>query len=410
MYNSVASSLNAIFNYIEYKDEFIGQKLQFYQGEFTTVFGDILCDFAPCGKVAVLYFQDTYERIGLTLSNAIKSVGYKTTQVILPNDFTDAIELYSGIFNLAEDIRVIITADVKLYNLAKYFASIRNLPCILIYDGQSKFGLLSPSVKLKNGRKVENFNFTCSVQFCIDQGCFDNQDGKLSDIYAHIVSNALALVDYRTNCLFNCLPVNKDAYSLAGQAIQSAYSVFSNSYLDQPEILITALMQLELASALTKNTLTNGFCAYNCYLLDGKVGNQGITELIYATTCAKVYSLLISGEYDKINDYPNYLTRATDLGAILVHPQDTLIKNFSYQIQKLSEKSCKISSVNQALTKDISSFIDCSNAMLSTYKALKGDMDNAPKSQRFAVKHCGDCLDNINFMTLVRESGITESV
>ena len=406
----IAKVLNDKVYELNAQSVFLNGEFKFYQGQTTFLISDILSNFAPCGKVAFLYFQSSFDKYSNRYTRSAKSVGYKCTNVILPDDFHDAIEHYSGLFNLAEDIRMIITRDVELYNATKYFATVRNIPCVLIYDSARNYGLLSTSAQIKNGRSIENFTFNCDCHFIIDANCFDNDSGFLSDVYAHLVSHALSLADYRINCFIKGENLQKLAYQTATQAVKEAYVVFSHPYEKQAEVLIKNLFVLELANAICGGALTKSFCGYNCYLLDKTCQNQGNAQLHYAIKCAKIYALYLSGEYSQITDYPDYLTRAIQLGGHFNHPQDTFIKNFTRTFNLIDERKDKTPRLIEIITPDITNFIQCSNAMLSTFKALKGQTITDFSYQRFALKHCGDCLNYINGMTLVRESGITEKI
>ena len=406
----MAYSTANLLNNIMHKHAVQGVSFDFVQGDYQSALQNLLTQFAPCGKIAVLYFQSTYERISKNISLSAKRVGYKTSHLVLPNDFVDCIEQYSGVFNLAEDARMIVTADVGLYNLAKYFATIREVPCVLIYDGQTKYGLFSNYAQIINGRKTEKFDFNCQVKFVIDNACFDNFDGKLSDFYAHTVSYAFGLLDYRLNCTATKSDVDQQAYSLALRAIKRAFKVFTNGYNEQATELVTALFEIELACAYTNQALTNTFSAYNCFMIEKDCKNQGKSELLYSVAIAKLFALYLSNQFDQLLTYPNYLQRAEKLGKVLLVAQDKIIKCLNDQSEIIKQNTAEIDATAKTVLDEVKNFIRQESTMLNTFKALKGQAQNDIKNFNFALKHCGDFVDGINCVSLIRESGILENI
>ena len=402
-----ATKLNSIYNELSSNCANPSLKVDFWSGESISVLSLVAKKILPFSKVAVLYSKASYTECGLLLSEKLKQNGNSVIHVVLPDNFTNSVESYSDIFNLPEDVRLIIAIDSKFFSLAKYFASLRQIDCALAVNNLNCFGVLSPSLTLRNGNSLDEVKISANLHIIFDYKKIEQSKDCYKDAYAFLVSHALALVDLRFNALILGEKINSSAYSLASKSIVTAYSLFTNKREDFYNILTESLFSLELANLFADNKLYQSFSSK--FVADNlKMSSYAENLLTASCLIAKLYGLYFSDKYNKILTYPDYVTRAEFIA-------NTLSVTHAYALEKLLS-NCNIinqlsysqlSSVKK-LSKDVISFIECSSNMKSTFTALGGNTESQLQSFSALIKHSGDL--ELNGMTLLRESGITELI
>ncbi len=382
--------------------------ITFYGGLLEQELSDLAKNNLPYGKVAILYTKESYLRYGQNFSTALKSKGNSVIHLVLPDNFADTIESYSHVFNLAEDVRLIVATNKKFFGVAKYFAKIRETSLALVASSLNDYDLLCPTVEFLNFGRKESVSVNSKTHVLFDSSMLE-QTQDFADCYAFIVSHALALADYRASCLMLNKKINKDAFVLASKAITSTYPLFTYSNTEQPSKLLLGFLYLELANNLSKGELYNTFSSRQAsvFLKEENLG-FGAKLLLTAKPTSGIYKLAMSGEYDKIMDYANYLTRADWVSKKLKILPKTVIEQLIFQSNVIKSHRKSIETIKQSLVKDVDSFVDCGDKMISTFTALGGDTQIDAVARAKAVKHSGDLV--LNGMSLVRESGISEHI
>lgn len=382
--------------------------IKFYGGLLEEELSNLAKNNLPYGKVAILYTKDSYISYGQKFSTALKSKGNSVTHLVLPDNFADTIESYSHVFNLAEDVRLIVATNKKFFGVAKYFAKIRETSVALVASSLNDYDLLCPTVEFLNFGKKESVSVNVKTHVLFDENML-KQEKDFADCYAFVVSHALALVDYRANCLMLNKKINKDAFIFASRAITSTYPLFTHPNEEKSSKLFLGLLYLELANNLSKGEIYNVFSCRQAslFMKDINLG-LGTKLLLSAKPTSSIYKLAMSDKYDKIMDYANFLTRADWVSKKLKMLPKPIVEQLVFQSNVIRSHKKNILTIKQDLTKDVDSFVDCSDKMISTFTALGGDTDIDAISRAKAIKHSGDII--LNGMSLVRESGIAEHI
>lgn len=380
----------------------------FYGGVLEHELSNLAKNNLPYGKVAILYTKDSYLQYGQNFSSALKSKGNSVTHLVLPDNFADTLESYSHVFNLAEDVRLIVATNKKFFGVAKYFAKVRETSVALVVSSLNDYDLLCPNVEFLNFGKKENVNVNVKTHVLFDS-CVLDKHQDFADCYAFVVSHALALVDYRSSCLMLNKKINKDAFVLASKTIINTYPLFTYPNTEQPLKLFLGFLYLELANNLSKGELYNTFSCRQAsnFLKEVNLG-LGAKLLLTAKPTSEIYKLATSGEYNKIMNYANYLSRADWVSKRLKILPKTIVEQLVFQSNVIKSHKKSIAIIKQSLIKDLNSFVECGNKMISTFTALGGDTDIDVIARAKAIKHSGDVV--LNGMSLVRESGISEHI
>lgn len=406
MSNGLQLQLNNLVNTVNSCSPRLANALHFYVGQPHEKVAQISAEIVPYGKVAILYLKNDHKELSPIFSQALKQTENVITHVVLPQSFNDTIERYSQVFNLADDVRLIVATDKRLFNLAKYFASVRKIACVLMVNDLECYNALNYNINFANGNKPDFFVCDCDLHVVIDLQKISSNKQTIAQGYAFTVSHALALTDYRINCLFEDKAIVKKAYTLAGKAATSVFPLFSFNEEERAQKLVEYFFTLQVANLLTKDKIFNSFsCAQASIFADGKI--NGSTILKCALSTAKIYKIFLENKYDKLLIYPDYLQRAEFISS------KTKL-NHADATAKLLEQIAKIQNVpypqsfSKVLIKDVESFVKCVNSICGIWTALGGYSSLAVTKIAPAIKHCGDI--ELNLMSLIRQSGISELI
>ena len=379
--------------------------IDFSVGESISLITEIAKKCAPFGKVALLYFKNQYDLFGSRLATALKSNKNKVTHVVLPANFSDTVENYSHLFNLAEDTRLIVCLDNRLINATKYFANVRKIDCAFLLSSLSAVGCLSSNVVFKNGNKFDSISFEGGMHLLLDANILNDKQG-LASVYAFVCSNSLGLIDYRINAFLTNKTINKAVYQTVSNAVVKTYPIFSFNKKEQSLILVDGFFRVELANAISYGNLYKNYAhLWSVNAFNSK--NVGADALICAFLTAKVYALYFSGKFDSILHTPDFNQRAEFISKALNVSEQEVLQTIVNQ-ENFFVKDGKIKNMIAKLIKDLNSFIGCYSFMKNAFHALGGEFSCSPEKLAPFIKHSGDL--NVNGMTLTRDSGITEII
>lgn len=402
--NALTSKLNSLVIDGKKQGASLDFDLEFRGGNFDEQASILAKEKVPFGKVAILCFNDGYEGYSKSLSTLLIKNGNPTVHVVLPDNFIDSIERYSHVFNLPDDVRMVVATDSRLYGVAKYFATVRNIECVLLINSLSCYTALKPVITFANGKWTDKVKNTASISIVIDFDLVNLDKKALADAYAFTVSHALSFVDYRVNSAFEKYSINKVGYALARNAVTSIFPLFAYPIEQRNAVIVQNLFTLLFADALCDGKLTQVFsCAKASAIISGAINGENM--LGCAKEIAQIYQMYLSQKYDKIMEYPNYIERA-DWLAKKSYRHDDIVDKLCSQAKKINANNLP-SKIMLNLSKDVQSFIKCSSTMLSTFIALGGGALDVEK-RADAIKYSGDL--ELNLMSLVRESGILEHI
>ena len=402
-----ATKLNATYLGMKKKLGRPSFDVDFWSGDTTIALPLLAKKILPFSKVAILYSKESYNLFANHLTDSLKKNGNPVINVVMDESFKDNLDSYSDIFNLAEDVRLVVALDERFYSVAKYFASLRQIDCVSVVRKLNAYGVLAPEVTLTNLDRLESVNISAKGHILFDYEEIKKDKQSLPNAYAFVVSHTLALVDYRVNATITEKDVNREAYYLASQAIVNAYSLFINKREDFFSILIESFFSLEIANIFTNNCVYKSFSA-NFVAKTCNQNDYAGSLLKVSALLAKIYDLFCSDKYDKILEYPNYITRAEFISNTLKISSAEATKHIVENYKIIEKNPSKAFKSLKKIQKDITSFIQCSSIMINTFTVLGGKLKDLDEKDRQAIKHAGDLV--INGMSVVRESGITELI
>ena len=378
---------------------------QFYYAKTVDNIAKLVSNVAPCAKLAVFTMQNSAKKC-VEITDAMKKFQLKPITVVL-EDGDLSTESVAGLFNIAEDVRGVVVTDYQLFDLASYFATVRNIPLVnLVYEFYPK-RLLSNRVYIKNFGKLDAFGISVKrhVVFVEKKAL---SEFELSNAYAYVVSKMVSLIDYRIRCILEHQEIDKKAYLIAREAIVSALVLTLNDKIASEKLLIYCMM-LEVADNMTEGKLlTLSAPSIAQYLTSGSFCADSGIELLAQCVLLELYDKCFSIDFSKATLSPDYLDRAEVLSRLTCFNEKEILKGLQRQVSTFNCKGKKISGLKQLLKEEIANTAKLSLKIMNRYFELGGKSDYDTADIAMAVKLSGDTPLSINGMSLVRESAITE--
>lgn len=372
--------------------------IQFYSGEMTEVFKNLLKTFSPSGKVALIATVDTAIKMGKVFGRAASSVGV-TLVTYAFEDFTPSTENVSGLFSLSDDVRSVICCEADVMDFASYYSSVRKLPLFIVPLKTDVSGLLKDKIRLLTGEKIDDVSLKTNRHVIIDKNLIEKD---FAGAYAFVMSKFIDLIDYRINHVVTGKIADKTAFDTIRQSVLSTYGVNKlKSGID--DVLIYNAFAVELATASSKGAIADCSSSVIASSLCGAKNSSGIL-LAFAMRIIKIYSALCNLDLD--------FTALTDVNAISEElsehsgiEEEYFLSCIVDQIKSVTQKQAQISSFLAQSKKEINSFLNLSKNIYKTYVDFGGNNPEIP-DYTFAITHCGDALNGVNGMTIARELGL----
>lgn len=164
--------------------------------------------YAPFCKVALFVRQvDALNLLRPILTELKKN--NKTINLVFPANFELSVDKICGVFNLHEDVRVVISIGEELFDTACYVASIRNIPviCVLSPDSDACF---KKNIFIKNAGVIDKINNNCKRTLIYKKPMHFNRYHWLK----YIAHKQFELFDYYSRSIF--LGENFDSLTVLG--------------------------------------------------------------------------------------------------------------------------------------------------------------------------------------------------
>lgn len=386
----------------------------FYGGQVASIVTTIAEQKAPYGKVALFWTKPTFERAGKDISLAIRKRGIKTVNLILPDGASDAKALCE-LFTLPEDVRTVFAFDKELFDCAKYFCALREIPCIFVVSSANFYGSLNPRIYVKVGEELDLTDVFCERHVIVDFDAIEASSvtGEVVPfLYGTLVAGLSLIADYRIDCALSRRPINKRAYNLARQAVLGGYAAMEYSNTQRLNALLYNAFLLELASANSGGILFNHSALNAVIRMIGEIKSIdrfGWTALDTSLKILGIYSLCLNNEYSSLPHVADYTERTEFLVRTAGGSEYSYLKGFKQQTDMLACLDREIKHLKEKLGKEIAGMVSLGEKIRHTYFALGGKQPTEPDGITQALKHSGDFAGVINGMTLCRETGITDS-
>ena len=239
---------------------------------------------APYGKVLVVSTETGFLELGKLTTNGLKRAGNRVINYIVDDGYQFLLENTCGLFCAPEDIRLIICLGEKLYRVGKYFASLRNLPCICI-SKSLPFDYFSDRIFIKTKKGLD------CVKTKVNETLIVTSDIR-ADLYAHTVRYKLTLFDYYVATYFT--DENFDAFSVrrAKSLLDLSESILLDSAEEKSILQVVEFIESALSNFpnLFSQNVTN---------IIGELCNDYTVE---KTLLVMSYALNLFSEDKKTND------------------------------------------------------------------------------------------------------------
>ncbi len=380
--------------------------ITFACGNFNSDLIKFITDIAPSGKVFILCTRESYDKYGKHVAIGLSAINREYVDVIMSGENLYSVDRISGIFNVGDDARVVLTFDYALYGVVSYFASIRNLPCVCAVDSLAVKNILSPTVELINGDVVDKVKVDCQKFVYINEQL--NQANK-AVAYAHVLSNVSGLIDYRIARALSKQDFSKQAYVVARESVYSAYAVMKHSLEQQAEQLLYCSLALELANAYS-NGLIYGVSACECAskLISDNSSSEIEKNFFTSLALIQIYHAMFSVDRINVLEYPDALSRVEEICKVYPLSKESLIKGLIEQGAMIKRHKPELKEITQKVKTELGALAKCVPVMRQTYYALGGQSKVLPEDLKIAVKYSGDLTEHVNGVSVLREWGVTE--
>ena len=383
----------------------------FYSGDSIEGILKVVSKVAPFGKVAVVYTKNCFSEFSKNLTTELKKIGAKPINFIMPD-----LEFLGGVFSLEnlfelfyfpEDVRAVITIETSLINEISYYASVLNIPAVYCVNNGLVENLLPYRVYVKNANDIDEVIITCKRHIIIDQKQIIDCKELGAELFAFIESKISAFIDYSFNTFINGDKGQADIYNYAVQSLKEAYSIIEQPLSNRKERLLYNLIKISLSNYLMQGELLDYSSLYSALRL--LKNGSAYTMLNLCLKIIGVYELYLSDNFSETLLFPDYNKRAESLSFATGENVNKFIQNFENQIKKLGKINKKLPKAKKVLLEKVVAVKKDINKIFNTYFALNGKNDGVDNLDiSVALKYSGDLSKNINLMSLVRESGITE--
>ena len=378
---------------------------EIFFGEKIAISVELCSHLAPLGKVLVLSSSKTFESFGKDLLDKLIAQGNKPISIIEKEDFVLSVDNVCGTFSAPEDVRAVIVLDYYLFDTAKYFSAIRNIPLIQVVIEFIPKRVLAKTLLVKNGEDIDVFFADVKNYIVVDEDCFSGETVR-ANTFATIVSKIVALTDYRVMGTVMRQPLNVNAYNIARQAVLDTFKCVGENQISDADILYNAFL-LEIADALTDGKLLS-FSAPSLtdLIYNGYFAGDGGVELLCASSVLDCYKALFSGFDSKTSIPTAYIDRAKSLSDACGFLEENVLLTFKMQGNRFAMRKAKINQLKGTLCEETKKLAKFSNKIVDKYIALGGKTDYDINKLWLSISLSGDTPLSINTMSLVREEGI----
>ena len=363
---------------------------------------------APFGKVAAIYTKDSFLSFGKSFTETLKKAGINPLNFIMPDGFSLNFENVFDIIGVPEDVRAIICFDDGIKGLAAYIATLFKIPVIYVLRSAKTEGILASRIPFRRGNSFDNFNVKCERRVVIDFNNIEKTSESLSEQYVSVAAKVLALADFRVYLQLHGGRSEKTAYDAIKGAVINRFKPLSN---DENTVatellsdgLVAELADLSSRGAITENSAVKSFARLNSFAYERGLAFTLFKKLInlYAF-CAK--------EQDEPFAVPDYNARVAELAEITRSDDGVFLKGLTRQLNYLRLAGDGVQMCRKSFSAEFSAQLKAFSTIEKNYTALGGKTDFDFSPYVGALKLSGDLPSTLNFMTLIRESGLIEFI
>lgn len=346
---------------------------------------------APFGKVAVIYNVQSFDKFGVELTKSLKGKQIFPINVVVENNFS-ASNL-CGLFNLAEDVRAVISFGQGTENYALYYASTKNIPIICLASMDNYLNFFKNTIVFITDNGREEIFCDCKRFIIFDKDCSRIDS---SNTYAYVLSKIVALYDYRIRAIAQKENFNKQAYKFMKDNVFKTLKAFTFGGEKRNNQIFCSCLEIAVLNFLLNGEVLDKSSAKLCTEFMGE-GDSVKLEFF----C----SLYILAYYQNISYKRNFIDKG------LLHRR-LLSVLFKLPLGYLTNLSmCKIKILNnleQAAQKEINNISkECANNLhflpqvLKQYFMLGGVNEYPVEKIKQAISFVDNLTENVSGLTFL---------
>jgi len=410
MENSVISKqLNDLYNELS-KSLGISGRVTFLGGNFEPELKSLIEKVAPCSEIAFVALKNTFSEFSEKVFRLVGVGGGKVVSIITePDEFS--VDAVSDLFNLPDDVRLIVTFDTELVDKLNYLATIKNIPLCVIPINTFVDGVTEFSAFIKNGDSFDNVPFTAERYVIVDNDIIKKDFVACG--YAFIISDLVTFTDYRIFCsAFGKAPF-KAAYNTLRSAVTEEFSIFRFAPEKRKAITLKNALIAEIAKSFL--TYKSGFIP-SYYPFTARKGadafDTAILRLNISFECLWLYGEIAEYEEDSVATIVDYNKRAERVASLL-HISERATAGTLISQRKMEIDTAKGIAVLRKIKDEVLSVRKVKDGIFGTYSSLGGKPleKELKRSAVFdLIRYSGDTFYGMNGLSVLREGGFLEKL
>ncbi len=381
----------------------------FFFGDYLDRLKDVITALAPSGKLLLVSKEDTFIEYGKAIINACNEVGSKLINIVIDRT-SNTIENSSVLFSAPEDIRGVIVLDSSLFDLVGYYASLRNLPVVVIPIKLEVFGLFNKYILIRANGSIDKVLINAKRHIILDNRLiFEN--ASLSNFYASIISKSVSLFDYKIYTTATNKQFNKTAYDLYRNGIFFAIELSHKHVIAYKERLLDEALIMEVANCLADGEIS----LFSAEKVASALACKNRDNLIKTEFFASMTIISLYGEFFKsygsvysIVDYTSRVEYACK--NLNIDNKTQLLNSFLMQSKNYSENVDGINKLLKSIYQGAQMIANNTEKIVKRFYLLGGDEldENKLRKLKQAIRYSGDFPFGFNGATLLREKGILD--
>ncbi len=367
--------------------------------DFNSVLNQACSKYAPCGKVAFVFSEQAFLEKGVFLTEFCDKNGFKSINFVMEesNNLEDILKLCS----LPEDVRIVVSLTSSLFTAVSYFASLRDIPFLVVQDNVFDNVFLN-SVKIIKGGMEENFLITAKRIIT-----FDFKEKNAYKMFSYVESRIIDIIDYKIYSEMKGGFIDKFSLNLLIKSIEECFGILSFSFKERISALIFNVFRCHVADSLTDNLV---FKNSSVYTLSNFKKIDLEKRLFFCYRLIKLYRFYLFSDDIFIVKPLRYNERADFLCQNLDIKELEILTSLNEQIDIYRKNSYKLKQIKETFKKAVDRIYKKFDRVILIYLSLGGEYQELNKEEKSVIKNSGDLPHTFNLATLMREERLLDVI
>ena len=375
----------------------------------------VLSEILPAMRVAVISGAANFIAYGAQIQSSVDLRAFNLVNFIYDDDVKPTIEKASQLFSLPEDVKAVIAlGNGSEAELAKYYASVMEIPYIIIAATPELTGVFSDKAEIDLGEELAGFAvsqpFAVIADYDIISKC---KPAAAASAYGALISGYLQLVDCKVSALALGKNICPELYAMYKDCVDRAACLKITDKLkaELAEISIRVSVCRALAGGLLDNAAVDAFSSILFGL--GGAGCKGIADYRGFEKLIRIYKLFFGSDTDFNLFIPNFSKRAEKVRDITGRTELELLragKLVSVKLQRSREKA--VEALKPEFSAELDEIFEKLKRAEKTMSALLQDCGQydgySPEQYRKAFLYCSDVASGYTLAALMRDMGILD--